>query len=104
MFKFDINRDGDFLTGNKDYYRQLAKGYWYLVKDSRYPVNEEEADDAWRRAEARRGEKEYNLLFNNCEHFVTEILTGQGSSEQVEALLESAAASSAGSSGGSLSY
>ena len=94
VFKFDTNKGGAFLKGNKDYYNRLAQGDWYLVKDSRYPVNEEEADDAWRRAEARIGEKEYNLVSNNCEHFVTEILTGQGSSEQVEALLESSAASS----------
>ena len=76
VFKFDTNKGGAFLKGNKDYYNRLAQGDWYLVKDSRYPVNEVEADDAWRRAEARIGEKEYNLLFNNCEHFVTECLTG----------------------------
>ena len=115
MFKFDTNKGGAFLERNKDYYNRLAQGDWYLVKDSRYPVNEEEADDAWRRAEERIGETEYSLLFNNCEHFVTECLTGQGSSEQVEALLESSGASSrvadgssaalsTGSSGGSFSY
>ena len=40
VFKFDMNKGGAFLKGNKDYYKRLAQGDWYLVKDSRYPIIE----------------------------------------------------------------
>jgi Lecithin retinol acyltransferase len=36
------------------------------------------------RAESRLGESEYNLLFNNCEHFAVWCKTGQHKSEQVK--------------------
>lgn len=38
-----------------------------------------------RRAEDRLNENKYHLIFNNCEHFVTEVLKpGKGKSEQVK--------------------
>jgi hypothetical protein len=37
-----------------------------------------------RRAESRLGERHYNLLFNNCEHFATWCKTGVSESEQVK--------------------
>jgi hypothetical protein len=37
-----------------------------------------------RRAESRLGEQQYNLLYNNCEHFATWCKTGVSRSEQVE--------------------
>jgi len=37
-----------------------------------------------RRAESRLGERWYNLLFNNCEHFATFCRTGTGESRQVK--------------------
>lgn len=36
-----------------------------------------------RRAESRLGERKYNLLFNNCEHFATWCKTGVSHSQQV---------------------
>ncbi|AZE04458.1 lecithin retinol acyltransferase family protein [Pseudomonas chlororaphis] len=38
-----------------------------------------------RRARSRLGEDEYNLVFNNCEHFANWCVTNQHTSEQVEA-------------------
>jgi hypothetical protein len=40
-----------------------------------------------RRASSRLGENDYHLLTNNCEHFCTWCLSGQGRSQQVEALM-----------------
>lgn len=42
------------------------------------------ADTVVRRAESRLGEKHYNLLFNNCEHFATWCKTGMSYSQQVK--------------------
>ena len=43
-----------------------------------------------RRAMGRLGEQDYNLLFNNCEHFATWCKTGRHRSEQVDSFLERA--------------
>ena len=43
-----------------------------------------------RRAMGRLGEADYNLLFNNCEHFATWCKTGRHRSGQVESVLERA--------------
>lgn len=40
-----------------------------------------------RRATSRLGENDYHLLTNNCEHFCTWCVSGQGRSQQVEALM-----------------
>lgn len=40
-----------------------------------------------RRAKSRVGENSYNFLFNNCEHFATWCVTGDHSSEQVDAAI-----------------
>ncbi len=45
-----------------------------------------------RRAMGRLGEQNYNLLFNNCEHFAHWCKTGRHRSRQVESLLELPAA------------
>ncbi|NJL02721.1 MAG: NC domain-containing protein [Spirulinaceae cyanobacterium RM2_2_10] len=42
---------------------------------------------AVQRAESRLGERRYNLLFNNCEHFATWCKTGISSSQQVNDFL-----------------
>ena len=39
-----------------------------------------------KRAYSRLGEDSYNVLFNNCEHFVTWCITGSHSSRQVQAM------------------
>ena len=43
-----------------------------------------------RRAIGRLGEQDYNLLFNNCEHFATWCKTGRHRSGQVDSVLERA--------------
>ena len=43
-----------------------------------------------RRAMGRIGEQNYNLLFNNCEHFATWCKTGRHRSDQVNSVLERA--------------
>ena len=43
-----------------------------------------------RRAMSRIGEQNYNLLFNNCEHFATWCKTGRHSSEQVDSVIDRA--------------
>ena len=40
-----------------------------------------------RRAMGRLGEQDYNLLFNNCEHFATWCKTGRHRSGQVDSCL-----------------
>ncbi|NEP23211.1 MAG: NC domain-containing protein [Moorea sp. SIO1F2] len=37
-----------------------------------------------RRAESRLGERQYNLIFNNCEHFANWCKTGKNESQQVK--------------------
>ncbi|WP_225977447.1 lecithin retinol acyltransferase family protein [Nostoc sp. CENA543] len=39
-------------------------------------------------AESRLGEREYHLVFNNCEHFANWCKTGRGESEQVKPILD----------------
>jgi hypothetical protein len=41
------------------------------------------ADTTIQRAESRLGERNYNLLFNNCEHFATWCVTGVSDSRQI---------------------
>ena len=43
-----------------------------------------------RRAMGRLGEQNYNLLFNNCEHFATWSKTGRHRSEQVDSVIDRA--------------
>ena len=43
-----------------------------------------------RRAMGRLGEQDYNLLFNNCEHFATWCKTGRHRSGQIDSALERA--------------
>ena len=45
-------------------------------------------EETVRRAESRVGEKEYNLLSNNCEHFAIWCKTGLNESYQVESFLK----------------
>lgn len=59
-----------FSRGQKIYIRQ-------------YPIRYI-ADTVINRAQSRLGEKQYNLLFNNCEHFATWCITGESKSQQVE--------------------
>ena len=49
----------------------------------RYPLRYI-ADTVIQRAESRLGERKYNLIFNNCEHFATWCITGINYSQQVK--------------------
>ena len=60
-----------FTQGNSIYIKQYLEEFCFI------------ADDAIRRAESRLGEENYNLLFNNCEHFATWCKTGISDSKQV---------------------
>jgi hypothetical protein len=40
-------------------------------------------DEVVARAKSRLGEEGYDLIWNNCEHFATECVTGEGFSDQV---------------------
>ncbi|AOY80071.1 lecithin retinol acyltransferase family protein [Moorena producens JHB] len=42
------------------------------------------ADVVIRRAKSRLGERQYNLIFNNCEHFANWCKTGKSESQQVK--------------------
>jgi hypothetical protein len=46
------------------------------------------AEETIRRARSRLGEKSYNLLTNNCEHFAIWCKTGLSKSYQVEAIIQ----------------
>lgn len=45
-----------------------------------------------KRARSRIGENDYNIIFNNCEHFATWCVTGTASSEQVKSTVKIAGA------------
>lgn len=60
-----------FARNQKILLKQYLSGFCFI------------ADDVIKRAESRLGEKNYNLLFNNCEHFATWCKTGLSDSKQV---------------------
>ena len=78
--------NGTFLEGDRVFYEYLEKGRLNLVIDTKYPTEEADLDDVWRRAEDRIGERNYWTLFYNCEHFITELLTGKPTSKQINLL------------------
>lgn len=61
-----------FTRGHKLYMREYPQGFCFIP------------DIVVQRAETRLGEKKYNLLFNNCEHFATWCKTGISDSLQVK--------------------
>jgi hypothetical protein len=61
--------------------REFTDGRTIYVK--RYPIRYI-ADTVIQRAESRLGENQYNILFNNCEHFATWCITGVSHSQQVK--------------------
>ncbi|MGL6341229.1 MAG: lecithin retinol acyltransferase family protein, partial [Waterburya sp.] len=60
-----------FSQGNPIYMAEYSDGFGYI------------ADVVLERAKSRLGEQEYNLLFNNCEHFTNWCKTGISESKQV---------------------
>lgn len=59
----------------------FAHGQPIYIK--KYPVRYI-PDTVIQRAESRLGEKQYNLLFNNCEHFANWCTTGVSHSQQIK--------------------
>ena len=51
-------------------------------------INECSSEKTIKRALSKIGEKKYNLLFNNCEHFATCCKTGHHHSNQVDNLFK----------------
>lgn len=64
-----------FSKGNRVYIKEYARGFCYLPH---LVVT---------RAQERLGENQYNLFFNNCEHFATWCKTGINHSKQISELI-----------------
>jgi Lecithin retinol acyltransferase/PspA/IM30 family len=64
-----------FSRGNPVYVAEYSDGFGYI------------ADVVVERAKSRLGEQEYNLLFNNCEHFTNWCKTGISDSKQIKDFL-----------------
>ncbi|MDO2949068.1 lecithin retinol acyltransferase family protein [Aeromonas simiae] len=56
-----------------------------------HPLRTYNDEECVARAYRRLGETHYNLLFNNCEHFVTWCIQGFAYSQQIEALINTRA-------------
>ncbi|WP_390622910.1 lecithin retinol acyltransferase family protein [Ralstonia syzygii] len=67
---------------------QFAEGGEIHVKD--HPDRRHGSVDSVQRARQRIGETEYNLVFNNCEHFVTWCIEDEHTSEQVNTVFRTA--------------
>ena len=61
-----------FARGNPVYVAEYGDGFGYIP------------DVVVERAKSRLGERKYNLLFNNCEHFASWCKTGVSESQQVK--------------------
>jgi hypothetical protein len=66
-----------FARGQTIYVKEYLDGFCFLP------------DVTIDRAESRLGEKKYNLLFNNCEHFATWCKTGINDSKQIREFVPS---------------
>ena len=64
-----------FSQGNPVYVVEYSDGFGYT------------ADAVVERAKSRLGEHDYNLLFNNCEHFASWCKTGVNQSRQIRDML-----------------
>lgn len=64
-----------FSRGNPVYVVEYGNGFVYTT------------DAVVERAKSRLGEKQYNLLFNNCEHFASWCKTGESHSRQIHDFL-----------------
>ena len=60
-----------FSRGNPVYVAEYSEGFGYIP------------DVVVERAKSRLGERDYNLLFNNCEHFTSWCKTGINDSKQI---------------------
>ncbi len=76
----------------------FARGEQVFVKPYGPDLPTDAADLVLQRAVSRIGERDYNVIFNNCEHFATWCKTGKHESEQVQGAM--AASAIAGTLGG----
>ncbi|MBV9724995.1 MAG: lecithin retinol acyltransferase family protein [Gammaproteobacteria bacterium] len=67
---------------------EFSRGHPYRI--GRMPPDRRTGEDIVRHARSRLGERRYNLLRNNCEHFCNWCQLGECRSEQVEALVKPA--------------
>jgi hypothetical protein len=74
-------REGESITRSSAAFFALGQTIQVKAYDVADPP-----DTVVRRAESRLGERDYHLVFNNCEHFVSWCKTGKHRSEQVEAV------------------
>lgn len=74
------SKQEDEATVKRTSMREFTWGKPVYIR--RYPAHYI-AETTLRRAESRLGEREYNLLFNNCEHFATWCKTGISDSKQI---------------------
>ena len=65
---------------------EFTEGHPYRI--GQMPPDRRAGEDIVRRARSRLGERRYNLLRNNCEHFCNWCQLGESRSEQVEALMK----------------
>ncbi|CAG2191377.1 unnamed protein product [Mytilus edulis] len=75
IFPQRINFDSDLLD--------FSSGV-FVIKKQNYPSTDEENYLAYERLRSRLGETEYSASSNNCESFVTWVLTGEAECEQFE--------------------
>lgn len=64
--------------------KSIENGDLYVIQNSEYPQTDEEMTLAKERFLERLGEQSYGLAYNNCEHLVSYILTGNPESEQIK--------------------
>jgi Lecithin retinol acyltransferase len=65
---------------------------YQITNIERFNGNYQQRNNAVKRASTRIGEKAYNLVFNNCEHFKNWVLNGEDISKQVATIGTSIAA------------
>lgn len=75
-----FSKGGIWSTTLEDF--ALGKGF--TIRQHFKPTYDTE--ESVQRAQARVGEDQYNVIFNNCEHFVTWCILGVASSSQIEAV------------------
>lgn len=67
----------------KEIQQAIEERRLYIIRDPDYPQNDEEEMEAEDRFWERIREKAYALAYNNCEHLVKFIMTGNPFSEQI---------------------
>lgn len=68
----------------KEIRKAISDGKLYFIDNPDYPKTEEQMTEVKCRCKERLGEKAYAVAYNNCEHLVKFIMTGEPLSEQIE--------------------